>query len=57
LYESFAITEKHILRKFDNKLLRMILGHKREKATMDRRKLQDEELHTYTLCLSIKAIK
>ena len=38
-------------------MLRTILGHKREKVTMDRRKLHYEEHHTYTFCLSIKAIK
>jgi hypothetical protein len=37
-------------------MLRMILGHNREKVTMDSRKLQDEELHSYTVNLSTKAI-
>jgi hypothetical protein len=40
-----TLREEHRLRVFENRVLRIIFGPKREEVTGDRRKIQNEELH------------
>jgi hypothetical protein len=42
---SVILREKHRLRVFENRVLRRILGPKRDEVTGDWRKLHNEELH------------
>jgi hypothetical protein len=42
---SFTLREEHRLRVFENRVLRRIFGHKRDKVTGEWRKLHSEELH------------
>jgi hypothetical protein len=42
---SLALREEHILRVFENRVLRGIFGPGREEVTGGRRKLHNEELH------------
>jgi len=39
------LREEHRLRVFENRVLRKILGPKRDEVTREWRKLQNEELH------------
>jgi hypothetical protein len=40
-----TLREEHILRTFENRVLRRIFGPKRDKVTGGQRKLYNEELH------------
>jgi hypothetical protein len=42
---SLTLIEEHRLRVFENRILRIIFGYKRDEATEDCRKLHNEELH------------
>jgi hypothetical protein len=42
---SLTLGEEHILRVFENSILRRILGPKRDEVTGEWRKLHNEELH------------
>jgi hypothetical protein len=42
---SLTLREEHILRVFENRVLRIIFGPKRDEVTGDWRKLHNEELH------------
>jgi hypothetical protein len=42
---SLALREEHILRVFENRVLRRIFGPKRDEVTGEWRKLHSEELH------------
>jgi hypothetical protein len=42
---SLILREEHILRVFENRVLRRIFGPKRDEVTGDWRKLHNEELH------------
>jgi hypothetical protein len=42
---SLTLREEHILRVFENRVLRRIFGPRRDKVTGDWRKLHNEELH------------
>jgi hypothetical protein len=46
-YENWSLTlkEVHVLRVFQNKVLRKIFGPKRDEVTVERRKLHNEELN------------
>jgi hypothetical protein len=44
---SLAIREEHILRVFENRVLRNIFGHMRDEATGGWRKLHNEELRKF----------
>jgi hypothetical protein len=43
------IREKHRLRVFENRMLKIILGHKRNKVTGKWKKLHREKLHQMSL--------
>jgi hypothetical protein len=55
---SLTLKEEHKLRVFEKRVLRRILGPKRDGVTGRRRKLHNEELHdlTYSQCI-IRIIK
>jgi hypothetical protein len=42
---SLTVREEHILRVFENRVLRKIFGLKRDEVTGEWRKLHNEELH------------
>jgi hypothetical protein len=44
---SLTLREEHRLRVFDNRVLRRILGPKRDEVTGEWRKLHNEELHSW----------
>jgi PAS domain-containing protein len=44
---SSTLREEHILRVFENRVLRRIFGLKRDEVTGDWRKLHNEELHDF----------
>jgi hypothetical protein len=48
-YETSSVTlrEEHKLRVFENRVLRRILGSKRDEVTEGLRKLHNEELHNF----------
>jgi hypothetical protein len=50
---SLTLTEEHTLRVFENKVLRRIVGPKREEVTGGWRKLHNEELRDLYCSLSI----
>jgi hypothetical protein len=50
---SLISREEHILRVFENRVLRRIFGPKRDEVTGDWRKLRNEELHNLYCLLSI----
>jgi hypothetical protein len=50
---SLTLREEHILRVFENRVLRRIFGPKRDEVTKGWRKLQNEELHGLYSSLSI----
>jgi hypothetical protein len=55
---SLILREEHRLRVFDNKVLRMIFGPKRDDVTGGLRKLHNEELHDlYSSSSIIRIIK
>jgi hypothetical protein len=55
---SLALREEHRLRVFENRVLRRILGPKRDEVTGEWRKLHDEELHDlFSLPRIIRMIK
>jgi hypothetical protein len=55
---SLTLREVHILRVFENRVLRRMFGPKREEVTRDWRKLHNEELHNlYSSQKIIRIIK
>jgi hypothetical protein len=53
-----TLREEHILRVFENRVLRRIFGHEKEKGAGGWRRLHNEELHNlYTLPNIIQIIK
>jgi hypothetical protein len=55
---SLTIREEHMLRVFENRLLRRIFGPKRDEVAGDSRKLNNEELHnSYSSPSIIRVIK
>jgi hypothetical protein len=42
-----TLGEEHWRRGFENRVLRRILGPRRDEVTADRRKLQNEEFHDF----------
>jgi hypothetical protein len=59
-YETWSLTlrEEHRLRVFENRVLRRIVGPKRDKVTGEWRKLHNEELHNlYSSPSIIRTIK
>jgi hypothetical protein len=57
--ETWSLTsiEEHILRVFENRVLRRIFGSKREEVAGGWRKLHDEELHNLYASENITVIK
>jgi hypothetical protein len=51
------LREEHRLRVFENRVLRRILGHKRDEVTGEWRKLHCEELHNLYSSPDIRQIK
>jgi hypothetical protein len=55
---SFTLREEHILRVFENRVLRRIFGPKRDEVTGGWRKMHNEELHgLYSLPSIVRVIK
>jgi hypothetical protein len=55
---SLILKEEHRLRVFENRVLRRILGPKREEVTKERRKLHNEQLNgLYSLPNVVRVIK
>jgi hypothetical protein len=50
---SLSLREEHRLRMFENRVLRRILGPKRDEVMGEWRKLHSGELHNFYLCPSI----
>jgi hypothetical protein len=50
---SLTLREEHILRVFENRVLRRILGPKRDEVTGEWTKLHNEELHNLYSCPDI----
>jgi hypothetical protein len=50
------LREKHRLRVFENRVLRIIFGSKRDKLTGEWRKLHNEELHDLYSSPSLKRV-
>jgi hypothetical protein len=46
---SLALREEHRLRVFENRVLRIIFGPKRDEVTAEWRKLHSEELHNFII--------